>query len=202
MERAVELKLAKAIHSKRRSKKNLDGLYEVLAPGSEILKVRPNTSIIKEPGEPIVTVRNSDIAKIGFLQERQTPLKVYADRRGPRTGKKLVEEQIPSDIKQFTRKIKVDKKMKHRKRDPVAEFHPRNQTFHARCERKSLNFLIFAPVGNNNKVKWLFPIASNQILLNLHLPQHWQTQFHRLKHLRTETVAAPMTRLLRIRRQI
>ena len=110
MERAVELKLAKAIHSKRRSKKNLDGLYEVLAPGSEILKVSPNTSNIKEPGEPIVTVRNSDIAKIGFLQERQTPLKVYADRRGPRTGKKLAEEQIQSDINSSQGKSKWTKR--------------------------------------------------------------------------------------------
>ena len=32
-ERAVELNLARKIHRKRRSKKNLEGLYEVLAPG-------------------------------------------------------------------------------------------------------------------------------------------------------------------------
>ena len=62
-------------HGKRRSKKNLEGLYEVLAPGSQILKVSPTTSTIKEPGKPIVTVRRSDIAKFGTLQEEQTPLK-------------------------------------------------------------------------------------------------------------------------------
>ena len=89
----------------------------MLAPGSHILKVSPTTSTIKEPGKPIVTVRNSDVAKFGTLQERQTPLKVYADRRGPRIGNKLVEDEIQSHIKQFTRKIKGDKKMKHRKRD-------------------------------------------------------------------------------------
>ena len=38
-ERAVELKLAMKIHGKRRTKKNFEGLYEVLAPGSHILKV-------------------------------------------------------------------------------------------------------------------------------------------------------------------
>ena len=93
------------------------GLYEVLAPGSNILKVSPTTSTIKEPGKPTVTVRNRDIAKFGTAQERQTPLKVYADRRSPRTCEKLVEEQIQSHIKQFTRKPKGDRKMKHRKRD-------------------------------------------------------------------------------------
>ena len=83
-----------------------------------MLKVSPTTSTIKEPGKQIVTVRNSDIAKFGAAQEWQTPLKVYADRRGPQTCKKLVEEQIQSHIKLFRLKLKGDKKMKHRKRDP------------------------------------------------------------------------------------
>ena len=78
---------------------NLKGLYEVLAPGSHILKVSPTTSTIKEPGKQVVTVRNSDIAKFGTQLERQTPLKVYADRRGPRSGEKVVEELIHSHIK-------------------------------------------------------------------------------------------------------
>ena len=117
-ERAVELNLARKVHGKRRSKKNLEGLYEVLAPGSHILKVSPTTSTIKEPGKPIVTVRNSDIAKFGTQLERQTPLKAYADRTGPRSGEKIVEELIQSHIKKFTRKQKGDKKMKHRKREP------------------------------------------------------------------------------------
>ena len=117
-ERAVELNLARKVHGKRRSKKNLEGLYEVLAPGSHILKVSPTTSTIREPGKPIVTVRNSDMAKFGTKLERQTPLKAYADRRGPRSGEKIVEELIRSHIKEFTRKQKGDKKMKHRKREP------------------------------------------------------------------------------------
>ena len=117
-ERAVELNLARKIHGKRRSKKNLEGLYEVLAPGLFILKVSPTTSTIKEPGKPVVTVRNSDIAKLGTQLERQTPLKAYADRRGPRSGEKIVEELIQSHVKEFSRKQKGDKKMKHRKRDP------------------------------------------------------------------------------------
>ena len=117
-ERAVELNLARKVHGKRRSKKNMEGLYEVLAPGSHILKVSPTTSTIKETGKPVVTVRNSDIAKFGTQLERQTPLKAYADRRGPISGEKTMEELIHSHIKEFTRKQKGDKKMKHRRREP------------------------------------------------------------------------------------
>ena len=120
-ERAVEVKLAKKIHSKRHSKEKLEGIYEVLAPGSNILKVNPTTSTIKEPGKPIVTVRNSDVAKFGTLQERQTPLIVYAERRGPRLGETLVEENIQSHIKKLQKKINGDKKMKLRKREPGSE---------------------------------------------------------------------------------
>ena len=69
-DRAVEINLERKIHGKRRSKKNLEGLYEVLAPGANILKVSPTTSTIKEPGKPVVTVRNSDIAKFGTQLER------------------------------------------------------------------------------------------------------------------------------------
>ena len=64
-ERSVKLNFARKIHGKRRSKKNLEGLYEILAPGLHILKVSPTTSTIKEPGKPVVTSRNSDIAKFG-----------------------------------------------------------------------------------------------------------------------------------------
>ena len=75
-------------------KKNFERLYQVLAPGPTIIKLSPTTSTIKEPGKSIVTVNNSDIAKFGTLQERQTPLKVYADRRGPGLSEKLIDEQI------------------------------------------------------------------------------------------------------------
>ena len=117
-ERAVVFNLARKIHGKQSSKKNLEGLYEVLPPGSHILKVSLTTSTIKEHGNPEVTTRNSDIAKSGTQLERQTPLKAYADRRGPRSGEKLVEELIQSHDKEFTRKQRGDKKMKHSKRDP------------------------------------------------------------------------------------
>ena len=117
-ERAIQLKLAGEIHGRRRSKKKLEGLYDVLSPASVIVKVSPTTSTIKEPGKPKVTVRNSDIANFVTILERQTPLRTYADRRGPRTCEKFVEEQIQIQLRQFTRNTKGDKKMKHRKRGP------------------------------------------------------------------------------------
>ena len=105
-ERAVDLKLARKILGKWRCKKILQGLYKVLASGSHFLEVGPTKLTFKEPGKPVVTVRNSDIAKFGTQLEQQTPLKVYADRRGPRSGEKLVAELIQSRIKEFTKSKK------------------------------------------------------------------------------------------------
>ena len=105
-------------YGKRRSIKNLDGLYQVLAPCLNIIKVSPTTSTKKEPGKPILTVLISDIASLGTLQKRQTPLKVYADQRGLCTCEKLLDVQIQSHVKQFTRKLKGDKNIKHRRREP------------------------------------------------------------------------------------
>ena len=64
-EHAVQLNIARKKHLHKRSKKNLNGLYEVLAPGSVVQKTDQNTSVIREPGKMEVTVRNSDIAKFG-----------------------------------------------------------------------------------------------------------------------------------------
>ena len=122
-ERAVELNLARKVHGKRRSKKNPEGIYEVLAPGCHILKVSPTTSTIKERGKPIVTVRNSDIAKFGTQMEKQTPLKAYADRRGPRSGEKIVEELIHSHRKG------VYPQTERRQKDETQEKRTRQRSF-------------------------------------------------------------------------
>ena len=94
-------------------RKNLEVLYEVLAPGSNIFKFSPITSTNKELAKAIIAVRNSVIAKFGTQKERQIPLEAYADHRGPRTSEKLVGERIQSHIKEYTRKWEGDKKMKH-----------------------------------------------------------------------------------------
>ena len=55
-ERSIQVKLARKIYESQRQKKNIDGLYEVLAPGSTVCKVSPTTSVIKEPNRQEVRV--------------------------------------------------------------------------------------------------------------------------------------------------
>ena len=99
-ELAVQLKLAQKIHGRWRSKKYLRDLYEVLALGSKFIKVGMETSTIREP---LVTVRNSDIAEFGAQLEQKTPLKAYADRRGPRTSKKICKGRDPKSCEKIYR---------------------------------------------------------------------------------------------------
>ena len=87
LERLLQVKIARKVHGKRRSKNNFEGLYEVLAPGSHILKVSPTTSTIKELGKAIVTVRNFDNAKFRTQQEHQASLNVYIDAADRVTAK-------------------------------------------------------------------------------------------------------------------
>ena len=116
-EHAVQLNIARKKHLHKRSKKNLDGLYEVLAPGPVVQKTDQYTSVIREPGKMEVTVRNSDIAKFGTREERKTKLTDYINRRGPRLHENTTEAKILSHIKECTRIQKGDRKMKHRKRE-------------------------------------------------------------------------------------
>ena len=74
----------------------------MLAPDSHILKVSPISLTIDEPVKSIVTVRKSDIATFGTQKERQIPLNVHADHRGPRNSKKQVEERMRIHIKEHT----------------------------------------------------------------------------------------------------
>ena len=48
---------------KNRPKRNLKSIYEVVAPGSTIVKVILSRSKVKEPGRPIVTVGDSNVAE-------------------------------------------------------------------------------------------------------------------------------------------
>ena len=163
-ERAVQLKPARKIHGKRRSKKNLERLYEASAPGSNILKVSPTNSTIKEPGKAIVMVRKSDIAKFRTVQERQIPLKVYSDRRGPKTCEKLVEEQIQSHIKHFTRQLKGNKKMMHRERDPGSGVSSSGSNISRAMQERIPKFLVSSPFETRIlkfrliwQASWFFP---------------------------------------------
>ena len=83
-EASLEIKLAKKRPRTKRSKKSLDGLYDVLVPASSVVKTDKFTSVIKEPGKRDVTIRNSDLAKFGTKAERPTELQLYSNRR-PKT---------------------------------------------------------------------------------------------------------------------
>ena len=113
----VQLNIARKKHPSRRSKKNLDGLYDVLAPGSVVQKTYQYTSVIREPGKLEVTVRNSDIAKFATRDERKSKLMDYVNRREPRVHEISTKAKINSQIKEFTRIQKGDRKMKNRNRD-------------------------------------------------------------------------------------
>ena len=78
---SLSVKLAKKKPKTKRSKKGLDDLYEVLAPGSSVVKTVEYTSVIKEPGKREVTIRNSDMAKFRTKEECQTELQIDANRR-------------------------------------------------------------------------------------------------------------------------
>ena len=67
-ETSKSVKLAKKKPRTKRSKKSLDGLYEVFAPGFSVVKTDAYTSAIKEPGKREVTICNSDLAKFGLRQ--------------------------------------------------------------------------------------------------------------------------------------
>ena len=97
-ETSLSVKLAKKKSRTKRSKKSLDGLYEVLAPASSVVKTDAYTSVIKEPGKREVTIRNSDLAKFGTKAERQTELQIYANRR-PKVPSGKITEQLKTNMR-------------------------------------------------------------------------------------------------------
>ena len=102
-ERSVQTTLARKIQATVRQKRNLDGLYDVLAPGNTVGKLSPTTSDIKEPNRPEVRVRNSDIAKIGTKHERATGLASYLEQRLPKINGKTLEQKIQNHKKDLLR---------------------------------------------------------------------------------------------------
>ena len=93
-ERNMQVEITQKIHAAHRQKKNLDRLYEVLAPGSTVGKISPTTSVIKEPNRPEVRIPNSDIATFGTRNERDTELGVYIDRRPKKVQEKTLQHEI------------------------------------------------------------------------------------------------------------
>ena len=97
----------------KRSKRDLRGLWETLAPGSTVVRTSDTTTVIKEPGVPEVRVRNSDIAEFGTRAERHTDLWQYAQRR-PLPYEKTTEEKISQHTKDKKKKYRGEIKIRHR----------------------------------------------------------------------------------------
>ena len=114
-EASLEVKLAKKRPRTKRLKKSLHGLYDVLAPGSSVIKTNEHTSVIKEPVKKDVTIRNSNLAKFGTKAERETELQEYANRRPKLPTGKTTEELISHYAKESRKKLEGGKRMKHRK---------------------------------------------------------------------------------------
>ena len=93
-EQSLKVKLARKLPNKKRAKRQLADLYEVLKPGSFVTKLSPTTTIINELGRsPVKVIRDSDPAKFGTKAERSTNLWVYAQRR-PAPYEKTTEFKI------------------------------------------------------------------------------------------------------------
>ena len=74
-----------------------------MARKTVVKKTDQYNSVIQKPGKLDVTVRNSDIAKLGTGKERKTKLQNYIERRGLRLLEKSTEAKILSHRKEFTR---------------------------------------------------------------------------------------------------
>ena len=71
-EEPLQVILPKTMLSNRRSEKYLNGLYEVLPPGSTVIKDDHLTYVIEESDKLPVTVRKSDVAENG-TKTKKTP---------------------------------------------------------------------------------------------------------------------------------
>ena len=90
-------------------------MYQILAPGSCVIKSKDHNTIIKEPGKREVTIRDSDLAKFGTKAGRQTDLRWYTDCRPKTPMRKTSEQLINRHAKNAKQKIEGDKKIKHKR---------------------------------------------------------------------------------------
>ena len=118
-EQSLKVKLARKLPNKKRAKRQLAGLYEVLKPGSFVTKSSPTTTIINEPGRSPVKVPDSDLAKFGTKAERSTNLWVYAQRR-PAPYEKTTEFKIAKHSNDHKKQKRCEIKIRHRQRDTTS----------------------------------------------------------------------------------
>ena len=118
-EKSLSVKLARKLPNKKRAKRQLAGLYEVLKPGSFVTKSSPTTTIINEPGRTPVKVRDSDLAKFCTKAERSTNLWTYAQRR-PAPYEQTTEIKIAKHSNDIKKQKRGEIKIRHRHRDTTS----------------------------------------------------------------------------------
>ena len=118
-EQSLNVKLARKLPQRKRAKRQLAGLYEVLKPGFFVTKSSPTTTIINEPGRAPVKVRDGDLAKFGTKAERSTNLWVYAQRR-PAPYEKTTEFKIAKHSNDLKKQKRGEIKIRHRQRDTTS----------------------------------------------------------------------------------
>ena len=109
-EASLTVKLAKKKSKSKRSKKSLDGLYEILALGSAVIKTDTFTSVTKVPGKREVKISNSDLAKFRTKAERQTDLQIYANRRPKIPSGKTTEDLINQHAREARKNLECNNK--------------------------------------------------------------------------------------------
>ena len=114
-EASLTLKLAKKKPKSKRFRKCLNGLYEVLAPGSSVVKSKAQTLLLEKPGKIEVTVRISNLPKFGTKANKQTDLKCYIERRPKMPTGKTIKELTNRHAKDAKQKNEGDKKIKNKR---------------------------------------------------------------------------------------
>ena len=124
-EKSLEIKLARKVS--KSFKRDLRGLWETLAPDSTVVRTSDMTTVIREPGVPEVSVRNSDIAQFGTRAERNTELWQYAQRR-PLPYEKTTGEKISQHTEDLKKKYRGEITNRHRptKSDAASGFSSAN----------------------------------------------------------------------------
>ena len=118
-EQSLKVKLARKLPNKKRAKRQLAGLYEVLKPGSFVTNSSPTTTIINKPGRSPVKVRDSDLAKFGTKAEKSTNLWVDAQRR-PAPYEKTTEFKIAEHSNDLKKQKRGEIKIRHRQQDTTS----------------------------------------------------------------------------------
>ena len=127
-EKSLNVKLARKLPNKKRAKRQLAGLYEVIKPGSFVTKSSPTTTIINEPGRSPVKVRDSDLAKFGTKAERSTNLWTYAQKR-PAPYERKTETKIAKHSNDVKRQKRGEIKFRHRHQDTTSVVSSVNSNF-------------------------------------------------------------------------